>query len=512
IRDVQFVNDSVPLFCDEVTNYLENGLIWNASGAAIWEEDSATIAENVTADGGGKLWDDAMDPCSLDATNCLFVGLTNIDPTVGAYNYTNSSDLGIFQVVGGGSHYLAAGSPYRGVGTTNIDPALLADLAQETTWPPIVYSDTNISSLGILGPTAPRDVSSSPDLGYHYFPLDYVFGGCDLYSNLTLTAGTGVGCFQENGPANPDGQPYSISLNHGANLCFNGNATQPCYFARYALVQEGENGNWTPSGWLASLVFDGGSPSPQLSADFTKFTTDQRNRGVFRDAPGSGAAGFRNCEFYNGGISSYDLQSLDFTNCLFFRDFLSFWDQDYALSYTFENCTFYNGCLCASRSSGLAGDASSFWLIENTTFDGTALKSWDNLNGNAANTLFNYNAYNTNNLSWTSYPFPYPPDYGTNEVVGPNDLMTTNYNWQTGWLGNFYLPPATASPLYEAGSTSASVLGLYWFTTQTSAGSYEGSYAGGLPVDIGYHYIGTDEYGNPIATYGIPSYLEDANG
>jgi len=33
-------------------------------------------------------------------------------------------------------------------------------------------------------------------------------------------------------------------------------------------------------------------------------------------------------------------------------------------------------------------------------------------------------------------------------------------------------------------------------------------------VDIGYHYVATDAYGNPLDTNGdgIPDYLEDANG
>ena len=33
-------------------------------------------------------------------------------------------------------------------------------------------------------------------------------------------------------------------------------------------------------------------------------------------------------------------------------------------------------------------------------------------------------------------------------------------------------------------------------------------------VDIGYHYVATDAYGNPLDTDGdgIPDYIEDANG
>jgi hypothetical protein len=52
-------------------------------------------------------------------------------------------------------------------------------------------------------------------------------------------------------------------------------------------------------------------------------------------------------------------------------------------------------------------------------------------------------------------------------------------------------------------------LGLYHFTTQTNQAVEADSI-----VDIGYHYVATDQYGNPLDTNGngIPDYLEDANG
>lgn len=159
------------------------------------------------------------------------------------------------------------------------------------------------------------------------------------------------------------------------------------------------------------------------------------------------------------------------------------------------------------RTSGNGGYSSSFWQIENTSFDGTAFAWTDNHNGGSGNTLFNYNAYNTNNSSWKTYPYPYPPATNHLEVVGANDLAVTNYNWQTSWFGNFYLP--ANSPLIEMGSTNASLLGLYHFTTQTNQ-TPEGTNI----VDIGYHYVATDQYGNPLDSNGdgIPDYLEDPAG
>ena len=74
-------------------------------------------------------------------------------------------------------------------------------------------------------------------------------------------------------------------------------------------------------------------------------------------------------------------------------------------------------------------------------------------------------------------------------------------------MGNFYLP--TNSPLINKGSITADKMGLYHFTTQTNQIKETNSI-----VDIGYHFVATDTYGNPIDTNGdgLPDYLEDANG
>ncbi len=460
--------------------------------------------------------------CNLGAglpeiTNCgSFNGFYNSGSTFGEPAFTDESTP--YKTIGGGNYYLANGTnnPFRGVGTTNIDqaaqnagvlyleaaPGILADLAQKTTWPPIVYDETNLSSPLILGPCVPRDTNSTPDLGYNYDALDYVFAGCQVSASLTFTNGTDVGFFADSGPFY---FPYSIALNDGASMSFNGNATQPCRFALYSLVQEG-NGNWTAGedgGFEGAIVFNGSSTIPQVSANFTKCGALPQHQ-LLNDNYASGGASFRNCEFYNGSISTYGTEYANFTNCLFFRPCITFWDNNYPISYAFENCTFYNGGLYSSRTGG---DSSSFWLIENCSFDGTAFDWNDDLNGNFTNTLFNFNSYNTNNPGWITYHGGFSPNNATNEVVGPNDLMTTNYNWETSWFGNFYLP--TNSPLITNGSTTADQVGLYEFTTQTNQVP-EGTNI----VDIGYHYVATDTNGNPLDTYvpGTPNYIVDSGG
>jgi hypothetical protein len=452
-------------------------------------------------------------------TNCIFANVTTAtnagsyklnagyngfynSPVFGANTFTNAAYP--FQTVGAGSYYLTNGSGFRDVGANSLDPVLSAELQLKTTYPPIVYSNVTISVVTTLSPQATRDTNNAPDLGYHYDPLDYVFGGCDLFTNLTLTAGTAVGWFEGYGSVSSSGQPYGLSLNNGANFTSTGTATQPCLVVRHDTVQEGGNGNWNGRGYMGGLMINGSgaNPIPQINAQFTKWINTPSMANLFRDNWAYGVVSASGCEFY-GGMSSYR-PSCYYTNCLFFRPGIFFWDQMDAASFTFQNCTFYNGCLAMSR---VTGQSFSFWTVKNTAFDGTAFAWGDNFNGDTNHTAFDYNTYNTNNISWQTYPYPYPPTYGTLEVVGVHDLNVTNYNWQSSWLGNFYLP--TASPLINVGSTTADQVGLYHYTTQTNQTKEANSV-----VDIGYHYVALDGSGNPIDSNGdgIPDYLADVNG
>ena len=86
-------------------------------------------------------------------------------------------------------------------------------------------------------------------------------------------------------------------------------------------------------------------------------------------------------------------------------------------------------------------------------------------------------------------------------------IMTNGFNWQISWFGNYY--QTTNSWLINKGDVTADQVGLYQFTTQTNQLKETNSI-----VDLGYHYVATDSYGNPLDTNGdgIPDYLEDANG
>jgi hypothetical protein len=482
---------------------LHNVLItqWQGADTAIYAGNEV-ICENVTVDNSSSFI--VASGARIALTNCIITRSTWLEDWGGNTIQTNSIAIisspttPVYQAVGCGSYYLTNGSPYRNAGTTNISPALLSALRQKTTYPPTVYSNTTFNSNISFSPQAARDTNSGVDLGYHYDPLDYAFGQCDLYTNLTFTAGTAVGFFHA-----PN---YGISLDNGANLTCTGTASAPCWMVTAIMVQEGGSA-WRFNG-MCNVRFNGSGSGngPQMNAQFAKWSTDTTT-GDFRDNLASGQGNFSDCEFYTGAVAAYRMYSLTFTNCLFFRlgTYYYAYQQPVAQNFTYLNCSFYDGFISMNRYSG---QPTTVWTIKNTAFDGTGFSTTDNLNGNTNYTAFDYNAYNTNNLSGLSYPYPYTPvPTSWLENIGPHDLKIGGYNWQSSWFGNFYLP--TNSPLIDKGSPTADLLGLYHFTTLTNQVPETNSI-----VDIGYHYVATDTHGNPLDSNGngTPDYLEDVNG
>src|SRR5665213_699457 len=167
-------------------------------------------------------------------TNCLLVQTTNIYSIPGnAFTnqlFIRTNDTGVFQTVGAGSHYLADDT-YRGVGTTNVDPGLLADLEAKTTYPPATNFDVNvyITNDYTFYPQAQRDNSGGAvDIGYHYDPIDYAVNNAVSNATMTVSAGTVLAAKGSgNGLFFPSG-----------NLRCSGTAISPVYIVRYNTVQE----------------------------------------------------------------------------------------------------------------------------------------------------------------------------------------------------------------------------------------------------------------------------------
>ena len=159
--DIQVVNSRLALTGGEYSGItVRNGLFCKV-GIVFSVPGGQFNGSQVTLDRCGTLtssYDNEWEWSSIYLTNCLFAAVTNLADSEYAVFHTNAvvvlaDDTGVFQSAVGAQFYLASNSPYRDIGTTTIDPDLLAEIQTMTTYAPQDggWPDTN-----------------TPDLGYHY--------------------------------------------------------------------------------------------------------------------------------------------------------------------------------------------------------------------------------------------------------------------------------------------------------------------------------------------------------
>jgi hypothetical protein len=123
---------------------------------------------NVTADQVDQFFDPSSTNVQCYAINSLFTAVTNLSGVNLDYCVTNAGNEGFYQIAGAAGYYLSDESTNRGVGTTNIPSAVLADLETKTTYPPVVVPFGWFTNDYTFFPQAQRDNSGSTvDLGYH---------------------------------------------------------------------------------------------------------------------------------------------------------------------------------------------------------------------------------------------------------------------------------------------------------------------------------------------------------
>lgn len=494
LNDLQLVKCGKGIAATNTDFTLHNALFYlvptNFSGS------SATgKVEQLTSD--TATWLNQSIGTNLFLTNCLLAAVTNLGNCFTDHVAWLSTNTGVFQTgLPGGLHYLPANSPYLTAGTTNISLATFAALQKKTTYSPVVYTNTMILVPTTFNAQAPRD-TNTPAIGWHYDPMDWVFGGVLSNANLTFTAGTAVGWYRTTSGYRGYGQPMTgigLNMSNTAVASFQGTMTSPDYWVRCNTVQEQDlSGGQGPGGITGSDDQNNAniSLSAQVLLNFTKCTVMSGDQGnFFRDDWGYLIVQALNSEFDSGSVGGYVISGY-FTNCLWDRNQGGQVEGHPGNQWIMRNCTLHGGELFMSRVTTYASIPVS---VRDCSFDSTVFSLVDSLSGNHTYTDYNYDAY-TN----ASNPFPLS---STNDVV-----MTNGFNWQTSWFGTYYLP--TNSPLIDAGDITANLVGLYHFTTQTNQ-----TIEGNSPVDIGYHYIATDSNGNPLDTNGdgTPDYLEDSNG
>ena len=498
----QFVNCLFGLSASSTTNFLRNVLFanvntnFNSLSSAIVDVQNGSFGPSAYLASVGS-------GVTIVVTNSVFAYVTNLysgSPTnfTGDYNgFYGTPEFGTgaltnnsypFQTAGAGGYYWRAAVLSQMSARPNIDSILLANLTNLTIYPPVIYSNQTFSTNLILSLQAQRDTNATPDLGYHYSPIDYFFGGVNVYSNVTFAAGTAGGAFDL--PGNNNAPGYSLSLHGQIIAAFNGTVLAPCVWARYETVQEGGNGLWVAKNYIGEIDSDQGNSysnaiAPQIVADFTHFAAMYGDTPHFRDYYTPLIAIVRNSEFWSGSIGAYN-NSCFFTNCLVYRmPVYQIQGYDPSNEIVLRNCTFHGGQVYLTPNYNPIPLS-----VRDCAFDGSTFT----ISSYGTNGDYDYNAY-TNGAAELS-------PSGAHNITN-----IVSYNWQSSWFGNYYLP--SNSSLTNAGDVPASQMGLYHFTVLTNQ-IPEGTNT----VSIGYHYVATDAYGNPLDSNGdgIPDYLEDANG
>jgi hypothetical protein len=489
IRDGQFCRNDTAVWADSTTLLCRNLLIHQSSTRAVYGSGSTVSAEHVTIDEANISFDGG----TVSVTNSFVVSVTNWPTALACVSsVTNSGNSGLFQTTGAGAHYLAAGSPYRSAGATNINGALQAELQRKTTYPPLVSTNVLYTNATTLSPQVLRDTGAT-DLGYHYDPVDYLV---ELFwitnAPLTIAKGTVVASLLDGGG--------DIWLQDNSAITAAGTADQPVQITFYNTVQE------QPL-FLSTLARSNLNYAVIITPYHVGVSVPYGAKGVFQFTKFTGLAGtgvpfyhtkanwdfssltVENCEFgtfASSGISPGTNTVSVFMNNLFERSVISF------QGWKGATLNFTNNLFWGSAHVSFAAVQSTIAAVNNV-FDSTTVSGSAVLGGVFSN---NFNAY-------LNCPGTVPMAY-----AGPNYVIQTNsLAWQTGPLGNYYQP--TNSVLIDVGNTNANFIGLYHYTTSTNEVK-----EGNSTVDLGYHYVAVDANGNPLDTDGdgIPDYLEDVNG
>ncbi len=478
IWNCQFIDTYVALNVYDLE--LFNDLFESSSGYPnIALGGDSLSAVNMTADSSGSgnncfVYAEDSYYATVALTNCLITGqpiLGNSGEYLPTLVTVDTVGAGLsYQWVGAGNYYLYD-STYRHCGTANLPAWQLAELAARTTWPPVVYSHTSISSPLSLSPQARRDNGSNPDLGYHYDPIDYVVDELAV-NNTTLTVTNGAVLATYNEPG--------IQLENGGSMVSIGAPTAPNWLVRYQTVQEQSEALGT-SQVSSGITVSAASGAGSGTFEFTRFSTMENGGYHFYD---DGSSLFnhlvvQNSELYAGtnDFSGGSSGRVALLNDLFERSAVYASGAPAADYLAVSNCLFWGTTVKLNQPSG------GNWYAFNNDFDSTTITSSTINNG--------YNAYLNCSGQLSSF--------NATDISSSTPLA-----YETGPFGNFYQPPT--SPLIQMGSTTSDQAGLYEFTTQTNEIPETNAV-----VDLGYHYVATDQYGNPLDTYapGIPNYVVD---
>ncbi len=408
-----------------------------------------------------------------------------------------------FQTLGGASHYLAAGSSYRGAGITTIDPTLLADLKQTTTYPPTILTGTmTISQTLGLNPAVIRNANGNPDKGYAYPAMDY------LVRNLVIqgSAGSPVTLLVTNGAVlgfDPIPTPYvGNGLSFGAYSDFI-SVGLPGALNRFVLSHAIQESCSTVPNYFTLLHGVGLSPHPNAFMRFSDLSLSAGNsRHVASWSGGFIKLAFQDSQIRGGtmylgldnpnhlvALTNTLLEQVDFT----YHPYTSYPNNPNIGLLHARNNLFKGGLLAFDMNPG--GPSPLPWTFRDNLFDRTAISQ-----SGGGQVDGNFNAY-----------VQVSPTTPRLQPQGANDrpLLTASPAYEAGPFGSNYLP-STATQLINQGSRTAASAGLYHYATSKTAGTKEGV----TQVDIGLHYVAANSANQPTDQDGdgLADYIEDTNG
>jgi hypothetical protein len=471
LRHVAIVNAGIGVAPNGANFSLLNGLMVNVATNFGGGTGAVGDIEHLTADIGG-VFQSTNTFASVGITNSLITGVTSVW-TGSATNQVAvlSANTGVFQNLSlGSAHYLVGNSVYRGIGTASINPSLAGDLIDMcTTAPTELGTNYTVSSNLALIPVVPRDTNSSPDLGWHSCPLDYVVKGISVNgtSALRLLNGVAVGFYGTTGvtPASTAnflsyGLPENMNRLTLVNTVFEQPQAWITNTGSFTLISgSGEILRFTDVSFLAASTTGRTiNPAPMSSATIQ----DSQLRGIYWQYYCYNGTG--------GGGGTLTLKNTLLERCYFD------WSQGYSSTPFYLTVVWQNDFFNRSRLSlqYYGGGWGTFGLN-------------DNLFDNCSSLYLGYWSTNTVSCSYNGYINT------AHWLSGTGDKTGLIEDFIQGPLGNYYYPTSggtgsTATLIDADSSRTAAGVGLAEYTTVLNQAKDTTN------LDIGMHFVALEAH------------------
>jgi hypothetical protein len=557
----QFVECNAGLVANKDTTISLHNALFGACGAVVAGATNFTAieAEHVTAD-ATNFWTQVA-PSQIKLTNSFIIGTLGSGPTLVTDHTVVNPSGAVFQPSGSGRYYLTNTSSYVRAGTTNVSPRLLTEFRQKTTQAPLIFPEMlEIAGDMTLGQQVARYTNGAPDYGYYYPPLDYTVAWLTLRGKMIILPGAAVGFRNEYSTNYSRYNWWGFDLREGSSFVSQGTPSRPNVFTDIQMVQEQLASPCLASFMPSFFPNDSGNIAPSMDFRFSRFYANANWYHVwagyeetcnFLQSPDSLVDwSLRDCELRGGRVNLgppddgffygapmdwyYGACSVSWVNNLFDTVAVTlnptfYWYNGATncdMTFSAQNNLFRGGqwfFLSPVPASG------GNWTLTDNLFDKVTFAQdtfapldfhhngyWPLTSGEAQWADAEWLQYHGND--WYGYPYALATtnqlQMATNASGGNEQFLTVAPPYQTGPLGNFYLP--TTTQLYHAGSTAVTNTALYQFTTQADQTKAGNEYPSGHNASIGLHYVATTNANSIFAKDsdgdGISDFVEDVNG